>query len=66
MSAGPPIFLNPRLQQHPDYARLRVNANYYWDRMLASVAQPFTLTGEVRQLRTEIDELRQVVREGRR
>ena len=66
MSGGPPISQNHRLKEHPDYGKLRVNANYYWGRMMASVAQPSTLAGEVWQLRTEIDHLHQVVREGRR
>ena len=72
MSTGPPASLNPRLRQHPDGDKLRVNGNYFFDRMLASVSRPCTVAGEaavlrrtaeqthaeVRQLRSEVRELR--------
>lgn len=78
MSTGPPTSLNLRLRQHPDGDKLRVNGNYFWDRMLASLARPSTVPGEVallrkasgqaaeeiRQLREEVQKLRQVVGEG--
>lgn len=73
MSTGPPASLNPRLRQHPDGEKLRVNQNYFFDRMVASVSKPSTLAGETAMLReaaeethSEVRQLRSEVRELRR
>ncbi len=66
MNAQPVILFNHRLRQHPDFQRLLADADYYWRPMMSSVARPSTVAGELRQLRTEVDKLSQIVREGRR
>ncbi|MCH8854293.1 MAG: hypothetical protein IID41_16820 [Planctomycetes bacterium] len=63
MSGGPPVSLNQRLQQHPDFGKLKVSGDYYWGRMMASVERPSTVSGEIRQLRNEVRKLRRVVGE---
>ncbi|MCH8879690.1 MAG: hypothetical protein IID34_07375 [Planctomycetes bacterium] len=48
---------------HPFARQLREDANFVWDRMMASVARPGTVRGEVRELRNEIRDLQRTVAE---
>lgn len=63
MSTGPPASLNPRLRQHPDGDKLRVNGNYFFDRMLASVAPPSTIAEECAMLRDAAERTDQEIRQ---
>ncbi len=57
----PVIALDHPLRQHPDFQRLLADDDFFWRPMLASVARPSTIGGEVAQLRTFAHDNRQEV-----
>ena len=65
MSAQYLVPLDHRIREHPDYQQLQEDSGHFWRRMMASVARPSTISGEIRQLRVEVDQLRRVVEGGR-
>ena len=49
---------------HPFARELRLDCNYVWDRMMASVDRPGALIGEVALLRAEVAQLRRALKGG--
>lgn len=65
MKAEPVIPFDHRLRRHADFQKMLADPDYFYRRMMASVERPSTVSGEVRQLRTELAELRQAIRGGK-
>lgn len=50
---------------HPFADQLRADSNYVWNRMMGSVARVSTVADEVKQLRVDVDHLRELLAGGR-
>lgn len=50
------VSLDHRLRQHSDFQKLLADGDFFWRRMMGSVARPSTLSGEVAMLRGASDD----------